>query len=96
MERADAAGLAHALEGLELAVSCDGLASVSRRFVTTPTRRRNQVYVMRTDALDRFGTPIERRFRRKEVHALLDAAGFADIRFSDAPPYWCVVGVKVG
>lgn len=51
---------------------------------------------MRTDALDRFGTPIERRFRRKEVHALLDAAGFADIRFSDAPPYWCVVGVKVG
>ncbi|NDC10370.1 MAG: class I SAM-dependent methyltransferase [Oxalobacteraceae bacterium] len=51
-------------------------------------------YVLRTDALDRFGTRLEQRFSREEVRTMLEDAGFKDIRFSDRPPYWCAVGIK--
>jgi len=51
-------------------------------------------YVMRTDALDRFGTRLERRFSRQEIKTILASAGFTDIRFSDTQPFWCVVGIK--
>jgi len=56
--------------------------------------RDKSFYVMRTDALDRFGTALEKRFTRSQIKSLLEAAGFADIRFSDSPPYWCAVGIK--
>lgn len=46
------------------------------------------LYVMRTDALDRFGTKLERRFTRQEITAMLDSAGLGEIRFSDSEPYW--------
>lgn len=51
-------------------------------------------YVLRTDALDRFGTRLEQRFSRTEIEAMLENAGFKDIRFSDKPPFWCAVGIK--
>ncbi len=51
-------------------------------------------YVLRTDALDRFGTRLEQRFSREEISIMLENAGFKDIRFSDGPPYWCAVGMK--
>ena len=51
-------------------------------------------YVLRTDALDRFGTCLEQRFTRAEIHAMLSDAGFVDIHFSDQAPYWCVVGIR--
>ena len=51
-------------------------------------------YVLRTDSLDRFGTRLENRFSRKEIHTMLHNAGFSDIRFSENPPYWCAIGIK--
>jgi ubiquinone/menaquinone biosynthesis C-methylase UbiE len=51
-------------------------------------------YVMRTDAYDRFCTRLEKRFTRSEIENMLRDAGFGEIRFSDAVPFWCVVGVK--
>jgi ubiquinone/menaquinone biosynthesis C-methylase UbiE len=51
-------------------------------------------YVMRTDAYDRFCTRLEKRFTRGEIDRKLRQAGFADIRFSDAVPFWCAVGIK--
>ncbi len=56
--------------------------------------RDRSFYTMRTDALDRFGTHLEQRFTRTEIAAMLRAAGFDGIRFSDRLPYWCAVGVK--
>ncbi len=44
--------------------------------------------LMRNDALDRFGTAYERRSTRAEIEALLQGAGFTDVRFSTQPPYW--------
>jgi len=51
---------------------------------------------MRTDARDRFGTPIERRFTRKQIIEMMEAAGLENIRISDSTSFWCAVGFKKG
>lgn len=56
--------------------------------------RNREYYVMRTDALDRFGTRLEKRFSRKAIKCMLQSAGFTDIHFSDTQPFWCAVGIK--
>jgi hypothetical protein len=37
--------------------------------------RNNSFYTMRTDALDRFGTRLERRFTKDEIRAMMERAG---------------------
>lgn len=56
--------------------------------------RDKSFYVMRTDALDRFGTQLEKRFSQAQIQEMMIVAGFGAIRFNDAQPYWCVLGVK--
>lgn len=51
-------------------------------------------YIMRNDALDRFGTPLEHRFTREEIKVMLENAGFSDIRFSPNQPFWHVVAKR--
>jgi SAM-dependent methyltransferase len=48
-------------------------------------------HILRNDTLDRFGTPLEKRFRREEIAEMLMHAGLSDIVFSDRPPFWHVV-----
>ena len=50
-------------------------------------------YTMRTDALDRFGTRLE-RFTRAEIEAMMNRCGLVDVRFRAGPPYWVAVGRK--
>jgi SAM-dependent methyltransferase len=56
--------------------------------------RNHSLYVMRTDARDRFGTPLEHRFSRREITDMMLGAGLTDIKFSECAPYWCAVGSK--
>jgi ubiquinone/menaquinone biosynthesis C-methylase UbiE len=56
--------------------------------------RSHSFYTMRTDSRDRFGTPLEHRFTRKEIAEMMVAAGLGDVRFSERAPFWCAVGVK--
>jgi len=51
-------------------------------------------YVMRNDALDRFGTRLEHRFTRSEVAELLEQAGLERVAVSPEAPHWCAVGYK--
>lgn len=53
-------------------------------------------YVMRTDALDRFGTRLEQRFTKLEIRTMMESAGLENIRVSDDMPYWCAVGYAKG
>ncbi len=50
--------------------------------------------IIRNDALDRFGTPLEQRFSKKEIEAMMINAGFTEIKFSENEPYWHVLGRK--
>jgi SAM-dependent methyltransferase len=81
--------LARLSRGLERAGLAPGLIPLSYY-------RSHSFYAMRTDALDRLGTRLERRFTRSEISDLLAAAGLHDITFSDSPPYWCALGWRTG
>ncbi len=56
--------------------------------------RNKPFYFMKTDALDRFGTKLEKRFSKKEIIALLEEAGFEDISFSNQMPKWVCISYK--
>jgi len=56
--------------------------------------RKHSFYTMRTDSRDRFGTPLEQRFSKQEICAMLTGAGLREVRFSPSPPYWCAIGYK--
>jgi len=56
--------------------------------------RHCSLYTLRTDARDRFGTPLEQRFSRAQIRQMCTAAGLVDLQFSTRAPYWCVVGFK--
>jgi ubiquinone/menaquinone biosynthesis C-methylase UbiE len=51
-------------------------------------------YVMKTDALDRFGTIYEKRYSKRQIKNLLIKSGFKNIRFSKKEPYWHVISYK--
>ena len=50
--------------------------------------------VIRNDSLDRFGTPLEQRFSKKQIEKMMNKAGLRDIKFSNNQPYWHVIGQK--
>jgi ubiquinone/menaquinone biosynthesis C-methylase UbiE len=56
--------------------------------------RGSSFYVMRTDALDRFGTRLEKRFSRAEIAAIMRRCGLDDIVFSESVPHWVACGRK--
>ena len=56
--------------------------------------RKKPFYFMKTDALDRFGTRLEKRFTKDEIQRMLQKAGFRDIRFSKNMPFWVSISRK--
>jgi ubiquinone/menaquinone biosynthesis C-methylase UbiE len=50
--------------------------------------------VIRNDALDRFGTPLEQRFSKNEITQMLEKSGLTEIKFSDKTPYWHCIARK--
>ncbi len=56
--------------------------------------RDKSLFTMRTDAYDRLGTPLERRFTREEMASMMTRAGLEQVTFREGPPYWCAVGLK--
>ena len=53
--------------------------------------RHQPFYVLKTDALDRFGTRLEKRYTSQEIRDLLGAAGFGPVEFNDEWPFWCAL-----
>ncbi len=56
--------------------------------------RRRSFYTMRTDALDRFGTRLEKRFSKDQISKMMSDAGLERISFSDTAPFWCAIGYR--
>ncbi len=56
--------------------------------------RNKAFYFMQTDALDRFGTRLEKRFSKEEISLMLKEAGFKNISFSGGLPYWVCISYK--
>lgn len=51
-------------------------------------------FILRNDALDRFGTRLEQRFSAKQVKEMMENAGLTNIRISPGVPYYHAVGKK--
>lgn len=74
------------------------LAALAERLGIRPSSfplsyyRHRSYYVLRTDALDRFGTRLEQRFTKSEMEEMMSGAGLENIIFSPHAPYWCAVG----
>jgi len=56
--------------------------------------RNMSFYTMRTDSRDRFGTPLEQRFKRGEIEEMMVFAGLSNITFSNNVPFWRAIGYK--
>ena len=52
------------------------------------------IMIMRNDALDRFGTPLEQRFSKKYIEEILIKNNFKNIIFSKKQPYYHVIATK--
>ncbi|MCH7535871.1 MAG: class I SAM-dependent methyltransferase, partial [Bacteroidetes bacterium] len=50
--------------------------------------------VIRNDALDRFGTPLEQRFSRDKIKVMMEKSGLKDIKISENTPYWHAIGKR--
>ena len=56
--------------------------------------RNEPFYILRTDALDRFGTRLEQRFTKAEIIKMMHDSGFQNLKFSDKEPFWTVLAYK--
>jgi SAM-dependent methyltransferase len=72
-----------------------GIPEKARFHIPLQAYERQSFYIIRNDSLDRFGTPLEQRFSRKEIQAIMERAGLTDIVFSENIPYWHAIGKKV-
>jgi len=72
-----------------------GVPEKVRKHVPLQAYERQSFYIIRNDSLDRFGTPLEQRFSRKQIQAMMEEAGLGEIIFSEKIPYWHAVGKKI-
>ena len=56
--------------------------------------RNSSFYVMRTDSRDRFGTPFEKRYSKKDINKMMKDSGLEKIQFKNSVPFWTVIGYK--
>jgi ubiquinone/menaquinone biosynthesis C-methylase UbiE len=56
--------------------------------------RDKSFYSLRTDALDRFGTRLEKRFTKSQIEQMMIEAGLERIEFRNKEPFWCAVGYR--
>lgn len=71
-----------------------GVKESVRRKIPLYGYENKSFYIIRNDALDRFGTPLEKRFSKKEILEMMQSCGLDQITFSDNLPYWHAVGKK--
>jgi len=57
--------------------------------------RNKSFHTLRTDALDRFGTRLEKRFTKSQIEEMMRQSGLERIEFRDKQPFWCAIGFRV-
>lgn len=80
--------------GLSRLLKLVGVSKKIRNKIPLHAYEEASFYIIRNDSLDRFGTPLEQRFSRKEIQVMMENAGLTNIQFSENIPYWHAVGRK--
>ena len=68
--------------------------SIKNKFIPLYYYQDKSFYVMKNDALDRFGTRLEKRYTKNEIKEMMTRANLINITFSDKEPFWVAVGYK--
>ena len=71
-----------------------GMKRIARKIPLSDYRNK-AFFIMRNDALDRFGTRLEQRFTRQQVEEMMKASGLGEIVISNGTPYWHGLGRKI-
>jgi 2-polyprenyl-3-methyl-5-hydroxy-6-metoxy-1,4-benzoquinol methylase len=71
-----------------------GLSRISKKIPLSYYVNKS-INIIRNDALDRFGTPLEQRFSKKEIESMMILSGLSNVVFSDSEPYWVALGQKI-
>ena len=71
-----------------------GLSKLAKRMPLSAYHNKS-FFIIRNDALDRFGTRLEQRFSAKEVYDMMENAGLTNIRISPGVPYYHAIGKKI-
>ena len=71
-----------------------GLRSIAKKMPLSAYNNKS-FFIIRNDALDKFGTRLEQRFSRKQVETMMGNCGLVDIVISPIAPFYHSVGRKV-
>jgi SAM-dependent methyltransferase len=71
-----------------------GLKNFANKLPLSPYRNKN-FFVLRNDALDRFGTKLEQRFSKAEVIEMMKRSGLDNIIVGNTAPYYRAIGRKI-
>ena len=82
------------LVSLSRLLSWFGVKSIAKK-IPLADYSNKAFFVMRNDALDRFGTRLEQRFTRQQVKEMMEASGLGEIVISDGTPYWHGIGKRL-
>jgi SAM-dependent methyltransferase len=89
-----AVGLYMPFVGFSRLLRAVGIKETVRRKIPLFGYENKSFYIIRNDALDRFGTPLEQRFTKKQIQEMMERCGLKQIVFSNHIPYWHAVGKK--
>ena len=71
-----------------------GLLKLSKKMPLSSYQNKS-FFIIRNDALDRFGTTLEQRFTKNEVISMMQYCGLTNIIIPNGPIYWCAIGQKL-
>lgn len=66
---------------------------ISEKIPLSPYKNKS-IFIIRNDALDRFGTRLEQRFSKAEIEQMMKNSGLIDISISTGIPYYHAIGKK--
>lgn len=71
-----------------------GLKKLSKKLPLRDYQNKS-FFIIRNDALDKYGTTLEQRFSKEQVITLMKNSGLANIKVSPQSPYYHAVGQKI-
>ncbi|PZF72031.1 class I SAM-dependent methyltransferase [Taibaiella soli] len=86
-------GVYYPLAKISRLVEKIGLKSISKKMPLSYYGDKS-FWIMKNDALDRFGTPLEQRFSKKQIIEMMEKSGLKNIVVSNSEPYWHAIGQK--
>jgi SAM-dependent methyltransferase len=82
------------LAKFSLLVKRTGLKTISQKIPLSYYNDKS-FWIMKNDALDRFGTPLEQRFSKEQIIQMMEKSGIKNIIVSNSEPYWHAIGQKI-